>query len=241
MSEVVSHPARDRHHGRDQCSQQMNSRKAWRRWVRPSASWIQATQQNAALVEEMAAAASSLKGQANELVQAVAFFKLRAGQALARPAMPLLRRHRRASSSWWRPPQTCVQNLRSNPHPNLCGPRHLWPWGRPSLLPSPRPRRMTRAGKRLSYYCPGVGIACSNCTSCRKATQGGRFTYRRAVSGEVAQRMVTPAAVAQPSHTVPTGLSALPPPGPAIPVTATAIWAWECARAPCAMARTTVR
>ena len=36
----------------------------------------QATQQNAALVEEMAAAASSLKGQASELVQAVAFFKL---------------------------------------------------------------------------------------------------------------------------------------------------------------------
>jgi methyl-accepting chemotaxis protein len=36
----------------------------------------QATQQNAALVEEMAAAASSLKGQAHELVQAVAVFKL---------------------------------------------------------------------------------------------------------------------------------------------------------------------
>ena len=38
----------------------------------------QATQQNAALVEEMAAAASSLKGQAQELVQAVAFFKVAA-------------------------------------------------------------------------------------------------------------------------------------------------------------------
>ena len=36
----------------------------------------QATQQNAALVEEMAAAASSLKSQASELVQAVAFFKV---------------------------------------------------------------------------------------------------------------------------------------------------------------------
>ncbi len=35
-----------------------------------------ATQQNAALVEEMAAAASSLKGQAQELVQLVAVFKL---------------------------------------------------------------------------------------------------------------------------------------------------------------------
>ncbi|MDZ7922162.1 methyl-accepting chemotaxis protein [Rhodoferax sp.] len=36
----------------------------------------QSTQQNAALVEEMAAAASSLKSQANELVQAVAVFRL---------------------------------------------------------------------------------------------------------------------------------------------------------------------
>jgi methyl-accepting chemotaxis protein len=39
----------------------------------------QATQQNAALVEEMAAAASSLKSQAQELVQTVAVFKLAGG------------------------------------------------------------------------------------------------------------------------------------------------------------------
>jgi len=39
----------------------------------------QATQQNAALVEEMAAAASSLRSQAQELVQTVAVFKLEAG------------------------------------------------------------------------------------------------------------------------------------------------------------------
>ena len=38
----------------------------------------QATQQNAALVEESAAAASSLKSQAQQLVQAVAVFKLAA-------------------------------------------------------------------------------------------------------------------------------------------------------------------
>ena len=43
----------------------------------------QATQQNAALVEEMAAAASSLKSQANELVQAVAVFKLGAHEQRA--------------------------------------------------------------------------------------------------------------------------------------------------------------
>ncbi|MBT3067174.1 methyl-accepting chemotaxis protein [Rhodoferax sp. U11-2br] len=40
----------------------------------------QATQQNAALVEEMAAAASGLKNQAQELVSTVALFKLAAGQ-----------------------------------------------------------------------------------------------------------------------------------------------------------------
>jgi hypothetical protein len=39
----------------------------------------QATQQNAALVEEMAAAASSLKSQAGDLVQTVAVFKLSGG------------------------------------------------------------------------------------------------------------------------------------------------------------------
>jgi len=43
----------------------------------------QVTQQNAALVEEMAAAASSLNNQAQDLVSTVAFFKLSAGQAMA--------------------------------------------------------------------------------------------------------------------------------------------------------------
>jgi methyl-accepting chemotaxis protein len=42
----------------------------------------QATQQNAALVEEMAAAASSLKTQAHDLVQTVAVFKLSPGQGM---------------------------------------------------------------------------------------------------------------------------------------------------------------
>ena len=41
----------------------------------------QATQQNAALVEEMAAAASSLQSQAQELVQTVAVFKIGAADA----------------------------------------------------------------------------------------------------------------------------------------------------------------
>ena len=45
----------------------------------------QVTQQNAALVEQMAAAASSLKGQSEELVQTVAVFKL-AGEGSSDPA-----------------------------------------------------------------------------------------------------------------------------------------------------------
>ena len=49
----------------------------------------QVTQQNAALVEEMAAAASSLKSQAGELVQTVAVFKLSAEQGSGRPAPPM--------------------------------------------------------------------------------------------------------------------------------------------------------
>jgi methyl-accepting chemotaxis protein len=46
----------------------------------------QATQQNAALVEESAAAADSLKGQAQQLVGAVAVFKLEAGHAASNAA-----------------------------------------------------------------------------------------------------------------------------------------------------------
>ena len=48
----------------------------------------QATQQNAALVEEMSAAASSLRSQAQELVQAVAVFKVEQGD-LAAPKLNL--------------------------------------------------------------------------------------------------------------------------------------------------------
>ncbi len=50
-----------------------------------------ATQQNAALVEQMAAAASSLKGQAQELVQVVAVFKLAPGQGGAFVQRPVAR------------------------------------------------------------------------------------------------------------------------------------------------------
>jgi hypothetical protein len=46
-----------------------------------------ATQQNAALVEQMAAAASGLKSQANELVETVAVFKLDATLSLPKVAV----------------------------------------------------------------------------------------------------------------------------------------------------------
>jgi methyl-accepting chemotaxis protein len=49
----------------------------------------QVTQQNAALVEEMAAAASSLKSQAQELVETVAVFKLSTGSVPHRSVVPL--------------------------------------------------------------------------------------------------------------------------------------------------------
>mgnify|MGYP003619974179 FL=1 len=53
----------------------------------------QATQQNAALVERMAEAASSLKGQAQDLVQTVSTFDLGAGDAGFRSAREPVRAH----------------------------------------------------------------------------------------------------------------------------------------------------
>jgi methyl-accepting chemotaxis protein len=50
----------------------------------------QATQQNAALVEESAAAAESMKAQAQQLVQAVASFKLGHGESRRATAVPAL-------------------------------------------------------------------------------------------------------------------------------------------------------
>ena len=66
----------------------------------------QATQQNAALVEEMAAAASSLKTQAGDLVQVVGAFKLGAHTAQhphAVPARTVASRHTPAVAAPARP------------------------------------------------------------------------------------------------------------------------------------------
>ncbi len=87
MSEVVaSHPPRDRHHGRDQRRQPASKAQAWPRVGEAVTQMDQATQQNAALVEEMAAAASSLNTQAQDLVQAVAVFQLAQGHGVTRAA-----------------------------------------------------------------------------------------------------------------------------------------------------------
>lgn len=50
----------------------------------------QATQQNAALVEQSAAAADSLQRQAEALVEAVAVFRLGAGDTPPMPGRPAL-------------------------------------------------------------------------------------------------------------------------------------------------------
>ena len=70
----------------------------------------------------------------------------------------------------------------------------------------------------------------------RSVARGSRRDRRRACSS-VASAAPPRAAVA--SHTVPTGLSGVPPPGPAMPVTATAKLAGERASAPSAIARAT--
>jgi hypothetical protein len=76
----------------------------------------QATQQNAALVEEMAAAASSLKSQAQELVQTVAVFKLGAGEVQRVAVTETAVRARSPKSS---PPQVKSPERRSLAAPSM--------------------------------------------------------------------------------------------------------------------------
>jgi methyl-accepting chemotaxis protein-1 (serine sensor receptor) len=71
----------------------------------------QTTQQNAALVEEMAAAASSLKSQSNELVQTVATFKLASHHA------PLMAAPRRVS-----PPATAKSHAPKRAQHHIAAP-----------------------------------------------------------------------------------------------------------------------
>jgi methyl-accepting chemotaxis protein len=88
----------------------------------------QVTQQNAALVEEMAAAASSLKAQAQELVGTVAVFKLAGHDAQAHTARPEPARRQVAV----RAPQSAPKAFKSPERRSLASPAK--PTVRPAQL-----------------------------------------------------------------------------------------------------------
>ena len=81
------------------------------------------TQQNAALVEEAAAAAESLQDQAGSLAQAVAVFKLAAGGGRPAPALPNRRLERPERAGALTGPERAMRKL--SPHP-LAGPEDEW-------------------------------------------------------------------------------------------------------------------
>ncbi|MDB5850663.1 MAG: methyl-accepting chemotaxis protein, partial [Rhodoferax sp.] len=75
------------------------------------------TQQNAALVEEMAAAASSMSAQADELVNVVSVFKLSATQAGPDPTHP--HAPPRVATPAFAAPSVARKNLAAKPGPRL--------------------------------------------------------------------------------------------------------------------------
>lgn len=98
----------------------------------------QVTQQNAALVEEMAAAASSLNGQAQELVNAVAFFQLSAAEesaARAKPASSLPSSGKAASPRAFAP--TSARSLGSNTTPSVSKKNQAVKAGTPAIASRP--------------------------------------------------------------------------------------------------------
>ena len=107
----------------------------------------QGTQQNAALVEEMAAAASSLENQAAALVQAMAVFRM-AGEALGQPkAMPAP-----AFAPAPAPGPAWAPAVQRAPAPavrrHLRCATHLLPHQSPLWQRRPRPRLLTTIGNR---------------------------------------------------------------------------------------------
>ena len=85
----------------------------------------QTTQQNAALVEESAAAAESLRGQARQLVDVVAVFSLRPGDASAGVAPPRAASPGRAAPAS-RPRPAAVQPKQSQAEPATAGADADW-------------------------------------------------------------------------------------------------------------------
>ena len=86
------------------------------------------TQQNAALVEEAAAAAESLEEQARGLVQAVGMFKLADGRRQHEPAgAGLARRDAEAAGPWPRPrSRRCAKPTAESSAPHLADDDEEW-------------------------------------------------------------------------------------------------------------------
>jgi hypothetical protein len=119
----------------------------------------QVTQQNAALVEQIAAAATSLKSQADDLVQSVSIFQT--GQerqrqsgclanrpgSLARPCQQL----QRLRPACRRRAQRCCGTQRAAPCCQHTRPDPPWQPRRPNL-PHPLPRPATLTGKPFSPH-----------------------------------------------------------------------------------------
>ena len=107
----------------------------------------QATQQNAALVEEMAAAASSLRGQADELVQAVAVFKLGHGDGhVATPKPGSQPRQDQITHS----DSPAPKHLSAPPKSKSIGPPKPAPKPAPKLSAPPRAPKMAVASAGAS-------------------------------------------------------------------------------------------
>ena len=96
----------------------------------------QVTQQNAALVEEMAAAASSLQSQANDLVQVVGVFKLdgQSGFASSRP---------KPAAAVRRMPPSAPRNVAA---PKRAGISHVAP------KPANKPVAIASSGKAIAAH-----------------------------------------------------------------------------------------
>jgi hypothetical protein len=108
----------------------------------------QVTQQNAALVEQMAAAAGSLRSQAQDLVQTVAVFKLGAGDAqhsLALPSTSAVRAHPPKAGNFKGPDRRATGTPKGaaarghTPTPGRPAPTKPAPLAAPALPSAPKP------------------------------------------------------------------------------------------------------
>jgi hypothetical protein len=111
----------------------------------------QATQQNSALVEEMAAAATNLKSQASELVQAVAAFKLTEGEMGA----GLPRTSVRSPAASAKPFKGAERRLENTPFKPAAAKPSAAP--RPSSAVAAKPALVAAAPKTQSKPAPAGG------------------------------------------------------------------------------------